>query len=86
MYLIFLSEYSRNKKVNGDYSSMVSTVAQLAANAKMNLQHEDCWQTFNAVIKPQNEQLISSYFIDWQKIEEDVTAIVMKHKVCLPLG
>ena len=59
---------------------MVSTVAQLAANAKMNLRHEDCWQIFNAVIKPQIEQLIESWFRDWQKIEEDVTAIVMKHK------
>lgn len=31
-------------------------------------------------MKPQIEQLLSSYFTDWQKIEEDVTAIVMKHK------
>jgi hypothetical protein len=68
------------KKPYARYAVMVSTVAQLAASAKMNLRHEDCWQIFNAVIKPQVEQLISSYFSDWQKIEEDVTAIVMKHK------
>ncbi len=59
---------------------MVSTVTQLSANAKMNLRHEDCWQVFTSSIKPQIEQLLSSYFTDWQKIEEQVTAIVMKHK------
>ena len=59
---------------------MVSTVTQLSANAKMNLRHEDCWQVFTSIIKPQIEQLLSSYFIDWQLIEEHVTAMVMKHK------
>lgn len=58
---------------------MVSTVTQLAANAKLNLRHEDCWHVFTSIIQPQIEQLLSSYFTDWQKIEEDVTAIVMKH-------
>ena len=59
---------------------MVSTVTQLAANAKMNLRNEDCWQVFTSIIKPQIEQLLSSYFTDWQLIEEEVTSIVMKHK------
>jgi len=41
-------------------------MAQETQEGFYNTASEDCWQTFNAVIKPQIEQLISSYFTDWQ--------------------
>jgi hypothetical protein len=59
---------------------MVETLAFISATAKMNFQHEDCWHVYTSMIEPGIRHLLESYFRDWQKIEEDVTAIVMKHK------
>ncbi|MGH9876427.1 MAG: hypothetical protein ACRD5H_02225 [Nitrososphaerales archaeon] len=65
---------------------MVSTVAQLAADAKLNFRHEECWQIFTSHIKPQIEELISSYYADWQRIERDITAIYMKRRGMFTAG
>jgi hypothetical protein len=59
---------------------MVITVGQIAANAKLNFKHEDCWQVFTYCIKPQIEELMATYFADWQQIERDITAIYMKKR------
>jgi hypothetical protein len=68
---------------------MVST-AQIAANAKLNFRHEDCWFVFTSSIKPQIEELISSYFADWQRIERDVQTfrawLWAKLRACLDQG
>lgn len=46
----------------------------------MNFLHEEDWQIFMAQIEPGIRQFIQEYFRDWQRIEEYVTSIVMKHK------
>lgn len=59
---------------------MVLTIRQLAARAKMNFLPEDDWQIFMAQIEAGIRQFMQEYIRDWQRIEEYVTSIVMKHK------
>lgn len=56
------------------------TIAELQALAKLNFPDERCYQVYNAIIAPNIKDMIESYFKDWQTIEMQVTALVMKHK------